>query len=704
MLARRGRGLLTPAALGAALGLGRGAAKPLRRLLRALEKEGRVERMRGRYRARRGDDLLDGIFEAAGSGSAGWVVDPNGGRWQVASSDGARTGDRVVIQPYGDPERRRADVLQVVEGTREHWIGIFHQRGRLAFATAYRDDGEWMLRVARPDTGDAEEGEVVKLVPAKPRGGSRSGEAEAPWARVTARLGRPGDAEADAAAVIWRHRLPQAFSPEVEAEAAQRAALPLAQEIARRVDLRERPFVTIDPADARDHDDAVCVDALPSGGLRLQVAIADVSHYVTEGSACDREALRRGNSVYFVDRALPMLPAALSSDACSLRPERDRLALVAELDFDEDARLTRRSFYPAVVRSHARLDYGEAAQIMTGESAHAQAEMLLRFATLARKLSQRRLERGALDLDLPEAGIELDAQGRPVDVFRRARTPAHRAVEEAMLAANRAVAELLKESRVPGPFRNHEPPAPEDSEALTQQLEAFGLLEGSGALTPKRLSRAVARVDEVGARVVHPLVLRAMRQARYGAESRGHFALAFESYLHFTSPIRRYPDLVVHRALKACLAGQPPSLDAGESARVSARCCYRERLAERAERELLDLKKCGFLRAHVGEELNGSVTGVARHGLYVTFDRWPIEGLVHVSTLPEFVELDESGLALIAEGSRQRYALGERLQVVLAAVDLVKGRIDLEIRRRLEASPLRAPPARPRRRRVGRSS
>jgi ribonuclease R len=333
---------------------------------------------------------------------------------------------------------------------------------------------------------------------------------------------------------------------------------------------------------------------------------------------------------------------------------------------------------------------------------HAQADMLARLAQLTRGLLARRRRRGALDLDLPEAGVAFDAEGRVTDVYRRERSLAHRAVEEAMLAANRAVAGLLLEARLPGPFRNHEAPPPEDVAALWAQLEAFGLLEPGDRADSRGLARALTRVDEVGARVIHPLALRAMRQARYGAESRGHFALAFESYLHFTSPIRRYADLAVHRALKARLAGERPGLDAQRSARIAARCSFRERLAERAERELLELGKCGFLSAHVGEELTGSVTGVARHGLYVTLDRWPIEGLVHVSRLPEFVELDPSGLALVAAGSRRRYALGDRLRVIVAAVDLVRGRVELEIRRRLEASPLRGVPASGRRSSAGR--
>jgi ribonuclease R len=687
-LARRGRGLVTPAALAADLGIGRGAQKKLRALLRELEGEGRVERIRGRYRARRAGIQHEGVY--APEGRAGVVVDDARKLWHVGRRHDARPGDRVVIAPWGEPEALRADILHVVEGARDHWIGIFHRRGDLAFATAYRDDGEWMLRVARSDTGGAREGEVVRLEPAQRRArgrAARRAEDESPWARVTARLGHPGDPDADVAAVVWRHRLPGDFPEPVLDDAEAAAGAPLDEEIARRVDLRELPFLTIDPEGARDHDDAIAVETRADGALCLRVAIADVSHYVASGSPTDREALRRGNSIYFPDRALPMLPPALSGDACSLRPDRDRLALVAEIVFDGAGARQRESFYPAVIRSRAHLPYERAAAVMAGEAEHPLGEALRRLDALAQRLAARRKAAGALALDMPEAKLLLDADGHVSDVVTAGQSIAHRAVEEAMLAANRAVARLLRRAEVPAIYRNHDAPAPDDAEALQRVLVRFGLHD-SAPLSPRSLALAVRRTPEALARVVHPIVLRAMRQARYGAECRGHFALATDAYLHFTSPIRRYPDLVVHRVLKALLQGDPDPLDTSHAERIAARCSFRERLAERAEREVVLLGKCAFLASHVGEVHEGWVTGVARHGLYVTLDRWPVEGLVHVSRLPDFVTLDEDELSLVTEGARRRYALGDRLRVVIAAVDVVRARIDLEIQRVLEPSPL----------------
>jgi len=686
VLDRRGRPLLTPSAVTRELGLERSALRSVRRILRALEDEGRVERVRGRFRARRRDGLLEGTYEGGTR-----VVDDAGGAWRVRADAGVRVGERVLLQLLTDTGGARAEMLHAVGGPRESWLGIFQRRGRMAAVTPYRDDGEWVVRVARADAMDAADGEVVVLVPVERRRADRARAARGtdaetyapPWGRVVERLGRPGDPDADFAALVWRHRLPVEFPPEVLEQA---AALPDgldAAECTRRVDLRDRAFVTIDPATARDHDDAVCVETLPGDALRLWVAIADVSHYVVPGSPIDREALRRGNSVYFPDRAIPMLPERLSGDACSLREGVDRAAMVVELDVDRAGRVARRAFYPGVIRSRARLSYTEAARVMEpGDSQHPQAAELRALAKLAERLGARRRAGGSIDFELPEAEVVLDARGRPIDVRRAARTPAHRAIEEAMLAANRAVAEALSGAGVAAIHRTHDAPTPADSEALWELLGGFGLLDAPPGpdLSPRDVASALSRARGHAAEpFVHAAVLRCMRQARYDAERQGHFALAFPHYLHFTSPIRRYADLVVHRVLKEWIASAAVRLRADRARRIAARVSFRERLAIDAEREMVDLKKCGFMREHVGEVHEGSVTGVARHGLYVTLDAWFIEGLVHVSKLDEYVVLDATGWALVAERSGRQYKLGDRVRVCVAAVDPIAARIDFEL-------------------------
>jgi ribonuclease R len=669
--ARRGA-LWTPSALARALGDPR-AVRAIRRMLRGLEQRELVERVEGRFRARRDDGAIEARVESRRASGEAWAVDASGAEWRIAHAEGAAVGDRVLVQPLPGSGAGRADLLHVVEGARDHWIGILHRRGGMAHATPYRDDGEWWLRVAANDAGDARDGEVVQLVPAARRRRARA--EEAPWARVVRRIGRPGEPAADFAAVAWRHRLPVEFPDDVEAllREAARGAEDAGPE---RVDLRAIPFVTIDPVDARDFDDAVFCETRPDASLRLLVAVADVSHYVPPGSALDREAFRRGNSVYFPTRAIPMLPPLLSGDLCSLRPDVERLALVAELHCDEEGATRSASFHAARIHSRARLTYAEAQALLDGaEGPH--AAMLRTLADWAGSRSRERRRRGGLDFELPGVEIGYDAEDRPVRVGTSVRSDAHRLVEEAMLAANRAVAEWLARDALPVPYRNHEPPAPEDAALLAEHLRALGIADlAPGPLSSRALARALAHTPPERIAVVHALVLRHLRQARYGAASLGHYALAMRHYLHFTSPIRRYADLVVHRAVKARLAGSAHPLESDEAQRISARVSFRERLAQRAEREMVDLARCAFLRDHVGEEHDGTISGLGRIGLFVTLEPWPIDGVVHASRLGD-AEPDELGHVLRAGG--RTFHLGERVRVRIAAVDVVRARVELEL-------------------------
>jgi ribonuclease R len=699
-LDRRHRPLLTPQALLRELGGGGRERRALASVLGRLVEEGRVERVRGRYRIARDDVLVEGVFERF-AGGEGMVFDDDGAALRVEAPAGLVPGDRVLVEPLPGAGER-GEVVRAIGGPRREWIGVLAAEGRGGVLRPFRDDGFWELAVPRSAFGGARPGDVVVARLASPtrRGEAararstprrqRGRKAEPARARVVEVLGPPGSPEADFRTISWRHRLPIAFPPEALALADAIPAALEPTEVARRLDLRERPLVTIDPANARDHDDAVFVERASTGGWRLWVAIADVSHYVGEGSALDAEARRRGNSVYFPDRAIPMLPERLSGELCSLRPEVDRLALAAELEVSSDGAVRAVRFHEAVMRSRARLVYEEAAEAMAGGAPQIRdgevRANLERLAALAGALMRRRFAAGAIDFDLPTAEIVLGDAGHPTDIVEAPRTVAHRAIEEAMLAANRAVAERLVAAQAPALFRVHEPPLPTQLEALRDLLESFDLLgPADGDLGPLEIARAIQRAaGRPEERLVNLVALRSLRQARYDARNRGHFALAFDAYLHFTSPIRRYADLVVHRALRDLLAGDAGAREraAARAARLegwAARVSFCERVAMEAEREAIELKKCVFLRERVGQRFGGTVTRVAKHGAYVTLDPFFVEGLLHVRRLAGHWELDERSFSLVARGGRERLRLGDHVEIRIASVDVVRGWIDFDL-------------------------
>jgi ribonuclease R len=443
------------------------------------------------------------------------------------------------------------------------------------------------------------------------------------------------------------------------------------------------------------------------------VAIADVAHYVRPGSALDAEAAARGTSVYFPDRAIPMLPPQLSTTLCSLNPERERLVLVAELTYDAAGERRAVDCYRAVIRSHARLTYTEVAALLSEtDTALIRARrvalapllgQLRHMHALMRTLHARRVRAGSLDLDLPEALVDLSEEGRSIGVRVAARNDAHRIIEELMLEANRAVAARLRDRELPLPYRIHEPPHPNDIEELNGLLRSFGFsVEYDGEVHPRDLQRLVdALQGHPLARVLTRHVLRALRQARYSTANAGHFGLAFPIYCHFTSPIRRYPDLLVHRQLGRLLDGE---LDAAraEAARLetdSLRSSRAERDAMEAERAMLDLKKAEFMLDHLLEPEVATVVSITQAGLFVALDAYPIEGLLRADRLGDepwvFIEAER---ALKGLRTRQRFRLGDRLEVEAVNVSLLRGRIDFALLRRLGGVQRATPPAERRKR------
>lgn len=580
-------------------------------------------------------------------------------------------------------------------------VGLLRRApGRGAQVTLFHDDRHRRFDIPRGAARDARDGDWVQIAPMRSRSALRE-------ARVVAVLGAAGSPDADFQVVVARHRLRVEFLVDAltEVETIARRPAPATH----REDLRGLAFVTIDPTNARDHDDAVYVEDRPRGGARLWVAIADVSALVPEGSALDREALRRGNSVYFPDRAIPMLPPTLSGDLCSLRPGVDRGVVTVVLEIARDGSVRACRFARAVIQSRAKLSYDAAACVMDPAAERPAGavppadpvvvDQLLRLARVARALQANRFATGSIDFDLPTAEILLGDGGHPVDVIRAPRTLAHRAIEEAMLAANRAVAEALLAAGVPLLHRIHEAPAPEDLAALADLLASFGLLERGegGALDARTIARAVSRAaGRPEERLVNLVTLRAMQQARYCEAGRGHFALAFAHYTHFTSPIRRYADLVVHRALLDHLdAGAEARARAAARgkglARIAARVSARERIAVEAERDMLAIKKCVFIAKHVGTEFDGTIESVAPHGLYVTLAPFFVEGLVPARRLPYGAAFDARGHAFTMRRGSARWRLGDRVRVRIERVDVARGWISLALVSHAAAAPARRP-------------
>ncbi len=493
-----------------------------------------------------------------------------------------------------------------------------------------------------------------------------------------------------------------ALAPEAEREATRVAREPTREDLAGRVDLRERAFVTIDPETARDHDDAVCLEQQGDGGTRVWVAIADVSHYVEEGGALDREAAARATSVYFPDRAVPMLPEALSAHACSLVPDHDRLVLVAEMDYTRDGVRHAQRFYAGVIRSRARLSYEQVAALIaeTDVESHAALRerlgaivpMLRETRVLMQKLLARRLRAGALDLDLPEALLDLSEEGRIVGVRLASRNDAHRMIEELMLEANRAVASFIEGQGLPLPYRIHEEPDPADIETVNSVLAVAGarIETRHDRVRPRDVARALeVLASHRLARILSRRVLRALKQARYSTENQGHFGLAFETYCHFTSPIRRYPDLLVHRQLHSIFAQRAGQAQAraGLLVEEAQRSSTAERRAMEAERAMVDLKKAEFMLKHLYEAEPAAVVGVEKFGLFVELESAPIEGLLPADTLGGTWTLDARSGALVQSGSRRRIRLGDRLVVEATRISLAQRRITFELAGELPREP-----------------
>ena len=652
--------------------------------LAALEARGALVRTKGdRFTLPARLDLVAGRLQSNPAGYAFCVTDdPEEEDIYVPASAvrPAMHGDRVLVRVERFQRRGRTEgrVARVLERGTSRVIGVL-RRGRTSAVVVPQEQRIIVpIVVPRGADGGAADGDMV--VADLVRWPGLASEAEA---RVTAVLGPATDPRVETEAVIAAHDLPRDFPPEVAAAARRVPSGVPASATAGRLDLRGLPIVTIDGENARDFDDAVLVEAR-GAGFRLTVAVADVAHYVPAGSPLDLEARARGTSVYFPDRVLPMLPEELSNGICSLKPDQDRLVKAVRLELDARGRETAVSFHDAVMRSAARLTYTQVRQALVDRDPGVRAalgalvEPLERAEALARLLMARRRQRGAIDFDLPEAEVVLDLRGRPAEIVRAERSIAHQMIEEFMLAANEAVARELARRGLPFPHRVHEPPAADSVAALARFLEGFGLrlrLE-EGRPTPAAFQTVLEQVQgRPEERLVNTVLLRSMQQARYAAEPLGHFGLATDCYTHFTSPIRRYPDLVVHRLLDVALGGSgrvPPDLVA-----IAEESSRRERVAMEAEREIVQLKKIQFMQDKVGQVYEGFVSGVAPFGFFVELRDVFVEGLVHVTALGgDFYEHVEGQHLLRGRRTRRTYRVGDPVTVRVAGVSVERRTID----------------------------
>jgi ribonuclease R len=599
-------------------------------------------------------------------------------------------GDRVEVSvvPKGRFGKREGRIVRTLERGQTRIVGRYELNKKLGVVIPDEKRITHEIQIPSKGAGKARSGEIVvaEITTYPVRGHEAEG-------RIIEVLGWPDEAEVEALTIIRKHDLPDHFPEDTMAAAASIPRFVTELDLEGRVDLRGKLTMTIDGETARDFDDAVSVQEEGRGKIRLWVSIADVSHYVKPGLPLDCEAYLRGTSVYFPDRCIPMLPEELSNGICSLNPDLERLTLTAEMLFDKAGGVIEKTFYPSVIRSAARLTYTAVKKVLVDkdpEMAATHASLIddLRLMEkLALRLMEKRRERGSIDFDLPEPEIVLGLQGETLDIIRAERNLAHRIIEEFMLAANEAVASFIETRAIPSLYRVHETPDPVKINDFREFIHNFGytfqVLEDK--VTPGEFQRLLDQAEgKPEERMINEVLLRCMKQARYAAENLGHFGLAASSYTHFTSPIRRYPDLVVHRILKDLLTGRLKERDLERLEttlpEIATHSSKRERVAMEAEREIVELKKMQFMVDKIGEEYDGFITGVSANGIFVELLDMFVEGMVQVSTLPpDFYRYLEKLHSLVGEHNRRVFRIGDKVRVVVANVSPEKRQIDFAL-------------------------
>jgi len=639
------------------------------------------------------------------------------------SAQTAMHGDRVVVRIARIENDGRADgeIVKILRRAHQTVVGEFRVRPRKCYVVPHDERiSQWIeipegmelppasatrdrvgVKPVEVHTAQDLDGMIVNVeILEFPEDGEHA------VGRVIEILGHPDDFGVDVEIIIRKHHIPHHFPPEVLQQAQSYSNIIRLDELTGRQDFRDMEIVTIDGETARDFDDAVWVDRLAGGNYALHVHIADVSHYVTPGTPIDEEAFLRGTSVYFPDRAVPMLPLELSTEICSLKPGVDRLVLSVLLEIDHRGDVVKQEFGRGVIRSMERMTYTDVHALLEGDTALRQRyeRLVPRFELMkemALVLNRKRVHRGAIDFDMPEPLIEFDEFGEMVGVKRSPRNIAHRLIEEFMLAANEAVASHLEHAGIPSLFRIHEKPDPKRVMEFEEIAAHFGYSLGIGAipvkkfrivergrdgrrvrsdvvmaadnlsLTSRNYQKLIAKIEgKPEERILSYLMLRSLKQARYSADNQGHFALAASSYAHFTSPIRRYPDLVVHRILSAFLDGKRNTLALEQLGPIADATSETERRAADAERELVEWKKAKFMEERVGEQFRGLIISTTRFGFFVELEDLFVEGLVPLDTLPgDRYMFHENTRKIIGQRTRRQFSIGDTVRVLLDKVD-----------------------------------
>lgn len=602
----------------------------------------------------------------------------------------AMNGDRVLVQLSEESrgDSREGTIVKVLERNTKEVVGTFEKSKRFGFVVPDdRKIGEDIF-VRKKDFHGAQRGDkvMVQITRYPDRENSAEG-------KITEIISRCGQAGGDIKALMRSYGLRETFPSRVNAEAKAVSKSGVTEDdLTGRRDLREKTTITIDGADSKDFDDAVSIEMLPGGNYLLGVHIADVSHYVKEDGYLDQEALKRGNSVYLIDQVVPMLPKKLSNGICSLNPDVDRLTLSVDMEVTPAGEVVGHDIYESVIHSKARLVYTDVSDMLEKNDLelikkHRDVfEDLLIMDKLAKVLRERREARGSLDFDFDEAYITLDTSGIPISVDIAERRTANKLIEEFMLLANQTVAEHFYWMEVPFVYRIHESPSPEKMEEFRTFLRGFGLtLKGaSDAIHPKTLNGILEKVEgESYENVVSTVMLRSMQKAFYGIDCEGHFGLALKYYCHFTSPIRRYPDLMIHRIIKACLHGEMNGKQmkrmkkrAIEAAEISSAT---ERQAIELEREVEKMKKAEYISYHIGESFDGIISGVTNYGIYVQLEN-TIEGMVRLDSLKDdYYIYEPEKYRVIGERHHKIYMLGKKVRIEVEAVSIENREIDFRI-------------------------